>query len=119
VTRAWRFRLTQRQQLGEAIEPCQVRRQSVISSMSLLNVLARCRELSQASQDAVWSSTGVAEIGAILDRGIKLLESGAELNRDELKLLFAPTGALQETAIDNGWSDEYLLLSAEFDELME
>jgi hypothetical protein len=85
--------------------------------MSLIHVLKRCRELSQASQDAVWSATGVSEIVAILDRGIESLERGTELNRDELKLLFAPTGALQETSIDNGWPSEYRLLSAEFDSL--
>jgi hypothetical protein len=86
--------------------------------MSLSAVLTRCRELSQTSQDAVWSSTSVAEILAILDRGLEALRSGAVLNRDELKLLFAPTGALQETAMSNGWSDEYLLLAAEFDRLI-
>jgi hypothetical protein len=83
--------------------------------MSLIDVLKRCRELSEASQDAVWSSTGVTEIVAILDRGIEALERGTEVNRDELKLLFAPTGALQETSLDSGWSSEYLLLSAIFD----
>ena len=43
----------------------------------------------------------------------------AELNRDELKLLFAPTGALQETSMDNGWAGEYLLLSERFDGLID
>lgn len=89
------------------------------NSMSLIDVLKRCRELSQASQDAIWSSTGVSEIVAILDRGIESLERGCELNRDELKLLFAPTGALQETSLDNGWSEDYLSLSGTFDGLIE
>jgi hypothetical protein len=89
------------------------------SPMSLLYILKRCRALSQASQDALWSSTSVSEIVAVLDRGIESLVHGGELNRNELKLLFAPTGALQETSMDNGWSDEYLLLSAEFDRLIE
>lgn len=87
--------------------------------MPLLHVLKHCRALSQVSQDALWSSTGVSEIVAVLNRGIESLERGTELNRDELRLLFAPTGALQETAIANGWSDEYLLLSAQFDDLIE
>jgi hypothetical protein len=87
--------------------------------MSLIDVLKRCRELSQASKDAVWSSIGVTEIVAMLDLGIKALECGTEVNRDELKLLFAPTGALQETSMDNGWSSEYLLLSAMFDGLID
>jgi hypothetical protein len=32
--------------------------------------------------------------------------------------MFAPTGDLQETAMANGWSIEYLLLSAQFDSLI-
>jgi hypothetical protein len=95
------------------------RRQAFDYSMLLTDILQRCRALCQASHDAVWSSTGVSEIVAMLDRGIESIERRAELNRDELRLLFAPTGALQETSIDNGWSHEYLLLSAEFDQLME
>jgi hypothetical protein len=86
--------------------------------MTLIDVLSRCRELAQASRDATWSSSGVSVVVAILDRGIKSLALGTELNRDELKLLFAPTGALQETSMENGWSHEYLLLSAEFDRLI-
>ena len=87
--------------------------------MTLLDVLKRSRALSLVSQDALWSSAGVPEVVAILDRGIKSLERGNGLNRGELKLLFAPTGDLQETAIANGWSDEYMLLSTEFDGLIE
>jgi hypothetical protein len=87
-------------------------------SMSLIEVLKRCRELTQASQDAMWSSSGVAGIVAILDCGIHSLECGTEPNRDELRLLFAPTGDLQETSMANGWSSEYLLLTSEFDRLI-
>jgi hypothetical protein len=50
--------------------------------MSLIKVLKRCRELSLASQDAVWSSTGVSEIVAILERRIKSLERRAALKRE-------------------------------------
>jgi hypothetical protein len=60
----------------------------------------------------------ISEIVNVLDRGIKSLESKGELNREELKLMFAPTGDLQETAMANGWSIEYLLLSAQFDSLI-
>jgi hypothetical protein len=33
-----------------------------------------------------------------------------------LSFLFAPTGAIQETAIDNGWGNEYLRISEVIDE---
>jgi hypothetical protein len=83
--------------------------------MPLIDVLRRCRELASTSEDAASSATTVAQIIATLDRSIEALERGLEPDRDALCLLFAPTGALQETSIQNGWSVEYLLFSAEFD----
>ena len=86
--------------------------------MSFITALKICRELSEASEDATYCPIGTAEIVASLNRAIESLERGMEVNRDELKLLFAPTGALQETAIDNGWGDEFLSLSERFDQLI-
>lgn len=86
--------------------------------MSLISVLKRCHALSQISQDSLYSSTGVTEIVAILSRAIEGLETGSDLNLEELKLLFAPTGDLQETSMGNGWGDEYLELSSKFDTLI-
>ena len=34
----------------------------------------------------------------------------------ELEIWFAPTGPLQEMAMSNGWSDEYMKLASRFDE---
>ena len=86
--------------------------------MELLFILKRCRAWCRTSQDAPWSSLGVAEIIAILDRAITSLEREEDPDRDELRLLFAPTGPLQDTSIHNGWSDEYLQFAAAFDSLM-
>jgi len=86
--------------------------------MRLIDVLKQCCELSKASQDALYSSRGVSEIVAVLERGIEAIERGTELNREELTLLFAPTGDLQETSMANGWAEEYLSLSARFDGLI-
>lgn len=84
----------------------------------LIEVLLRCREFAKASQDAAWSSMTVSEIVGVLDRGIEAIERGMEWNRDELKMLFAPTGDLQETAIANGWDENYLSLSKRFDDVI-
>jgi hypothetical protein len=86
--------------------------------MSLIEVLAECRNLTNLSQDAPWCPVGIQEVLAVLDRGIAAIEGRSEVNRDELKLVFAPTGALQDTAIANGWGDEYLSLAARFDTLI-
>ena len=33
------------------------------------------------------------------------------VNREKLNYFFAPTGSLQDTAIDNGWGQEFLYLA--------
>jgi hypothetical protein len=50
-------------------------------------------------------------------RDLKALENGDLARLDKLKNYFLPTGTFQEVAISNGWSDEYLELSEEFDRL--
>jgi hypothetical protein len=60
----------------------------------------------------------ISNIVDILSRGIELLEESIEPNSDELELLYAPTGALQETSMENGWVNEYLVLSEAFDRLI-
>ena len=86
--------------------------------MTLSAVLKRCRSLSETSRDAVYASMGVSQIVEVLSREIESLERRTRPRCAELKLLFAPTGALQDTSIANGWAEEYLLLAARFDTLI-
>ncbi|WP_346866651.1 MULTISPECIES: hypothetical protein [unclassified Clostridium] len=46
-----------------------------------------------------------------LDVYIAKLKSNDLSCKKEISLLFAPTGDLQEIAIDSGWSDEYIKLA--------
>ena len=87
-------------------------------SESLLRILARCRELCANSDDSDWSCMDVPDILKSLDAGLSAVSVDARPDVDELTLLFLPTGPLQETSMSNGWSDEFLTLSAEFDNLI-
>jgi predicted aconitase len=87
--------------------------------MTRIEVLQRCLELTRASHDSDWSCLNAQEIAAILEQEINVLQNGFKADRDELKMLFAPTGPLQETAMANNWSNEYLELSKVFDELID
>ena len=66
----------------------------------------------------MYASMSTLEITAAIGRGLEAVERGTRLKREELTLLFAPTGDLQETAIANGWGDEYCRLAAKFDVLI-
>jgi hypothetical protein len=59
----------------------------------------------------------VAEVSAVLQAIQVQFEQTDDLNKTKLSLLFAPTGPLQEIAIDNGWGAEFLLLAAEVDKI--
>ena len=47
------------------------------------------------------------------------LEEYSPAHLEHLKLLFAPTGSLQELSIIGGWAEEYLRLAAEMDRIFQ
>ena len=82
----------------------------------LTAVLLEIRNLLQASAESDWAALKPAEVIAILDREIGVLETtGRVHNLLELKSLFAPTAEIQEISMASGWSERYLELSSRFD----
>jgi hypothetical protein len=66
----------------------------------------------------MYASSSVSEVLAVLDRGILALKSDSMPDCRKLTLLFAPTGNLQEMSMENEWAQDYLALSARFDDLI-
>ena len=60
-----------------------------------------------------------AEIGMDLGIVAEQLQNGERIDKQYLKDLFAPNAPIQECAMANDWSDEYLRLSNEFDVLIK
>jgi hypothetical protein len=85
----------------------------------LIQVLTQCRNMVADSHDSLFSGDNEEQIGGVLDQAIKALKSGKGPNHRKLTELFRPTGALQETAQDNGWDREYLTLAREFARLIK
>lgn len=46
----------------------------------------------------------------------KIIRNDASVIND-LKILIAPTGSLQEISIDNGWGDDFIEISSRLDKL--
>lgn len=84
----------------------------------LAAVLKECLGHLQASEDSMYAGQGAADLAATLRGAIARLKRGEPINKGELKLLFAPTGALQDTSIDNGWGDQYVALGTRFDSVI-
>ena len=53
-----------------------------------------------------------------LDQIIAAVETG-EIDSLRIRVLFAPTGDMQEASLDGGWPDEFLSLSAQVDAALE
>ena len=54
-----------------------------------------------------------------LDRAIEQIRAHDYSCSQNLSLIFAPTGNLQELAISSGWHDIYMELSSRFDEVIK
>jgi hypothetical protein len=85
------------------------------TNAALLAVLADVRAyLARPGNDFSWSSFG--DVTAALEEIDELAARvrGGEVPFD-LRVLFAPTGPIQEVALSSGWGDEFLLLADRFD----
>ena len=84
----------------------------------LITVLKEARALlAMESNDFLWSSwrdqnQAIAEIDSI----ITALENGSV---PDIRVLFAPTGPIQEVSLSSGWGSEFLELAAQFDKEYE
>ncbi|MEU8139322.1 hypothetical protein [Streptodolium elevatio] len=87
--------------------------------MELTQVLARMRELmALPGNDFGWSSWNDAA-EALAEFDALAAEVGAGGRPAGMRLLFLPTGPLQELSISSGWGNDYLYLAARFDEAFQ
>lgn len=84
---------------------------------SLTEVLRDTRKyLALANNDFAWSSwedasAALQEIDGIIAR----LDSGSLPPLSSLRVLFLPTGPIQEVSLSSGWGQEFLRLADRFD----
>ncbi len=83
-----------------------------------MELLERTKESIEASEELSWEGLSSAEMVMDLSIAIEKLEGGDSIDRNHLRMLFSPTGPLQEMAITSGWSDEYVELLGCFDGLI-
>ena len=89
-----------------------------INMFGLIKVLRKTRKFLALPDNCFlwsqWPDTNAAL--AEIDKVIAHLEMGIILNKQELVLLFAPTGQIQEVSISSGWAEEFLALAERFDD---
>jgi len=87
----------------------------------LAEVLHQTRELlARPGSDFSWSHWNNQEDALReIDSFARQFEVGDLSRRQELELLFAPTGSLQEVSMNSGWGEEYHMLAEKFDSLIK
>lgn len=88
------------------------------SKKSLIELLNKVKGLLFEHDNMSFDGLSPAEIGMDLGIVIEQLHNGEGIDKEYLKALFAPIAPIQECAMANDWSDEYLELSTKFDQLI-
>jgi hypothetical protein len=70
------------------------------------------------SQVSNWSPMPVEEIIRRLEAELTKAQNAKPMDVNLLERLFAPTGAIQEISIENGWGARFLRLSEAVDEFI-
>ena len=86
-----------------------------MTNAQIVALLRETADLVSASEASLWSSRRPSEVAKTLEGEIAEITAGRHPNSLELRVLFAPTGAIQEIALANGWSERYMQLASGFD----
>ena len=77
----------------------------------LISALEETVTLMRKSQSSEWANMPVPEIIEKLETEITNARNSQTFDSNLLGSLFAPTGAIQETSIANGWENEFLRIA--------
>jgi len=88
-----------------------------LKRQALLQVLRDTRALlARPENNFDWSSWGSVEAALReMDALIECVCNGAEPDAQQLAVLFAPTGPIQEVSLSSGWADTFLTLAERLD----
>ena len=84
----------------------------------LISALEETISYLRESQASAWSSIPVEEIIRRLEAEINKARNAKPVDVILLDRLFAPTGVIQETSIDNGWGTKFLHISEVVDQFI-
>jgi len=84
---------------------------TVVKIEQLISALDETITLLRKSQSSIWMNMPVEEIIQNLESEIAKAKDIQSIDSELLGLLFAPTGPIQEAAIANGWTEDYLKMT--------
>ena len=93
---------------------------SIADGRELLRIVRETRRLlALPGNDFLWCDwENEAQALAEIDSLLPALQANDPPALERMKVIFAPTGPLQEVSVTSGWSQEYLALAERFDRLV-
>lgn len=82
---------------------------------SLKEILIKTVELLSKSGESDWIPLTPKEVVKNLETQLEKLENNEKTDRLLLEMEFTPTSTIQEISMTNGWSNEHIKLSSNFD----
>ncbi|MDR2151534.1 MAG: hypothetical protein LBO72_01825 [Helicobacteraceae bacterium] len=82
-------------------------------------LLQKALDFLNKSKQSDWAETPLEEQKTMIAKAIDALKNNQPIDKEALKVEFAPIGSLQETAVSNRWGEEYITLAEEFEELID
>jgi hypothetical protein len=79
--------------------------------VTIIEALRRTVELVQSSEGSGQAGDRANRLAQEIRDVIAALEAGSPVDRWNLRVLFAPTGPVQDASLANGWGDEFLSLA--------
>lgn len=83
---------------------------------ALAEILEQTIEHLAKSEASDWDPLTPSEVIRDIARANEAIANGRSIDKNTLKLHFAPTSSIQEIAMSNGWTNEYLKLAEQFDQ---
>ena len=77
----------------------------------LISALEETISYLRKSESSSWASMPIEELIRRLEAEVTKARNAKPVDVNLLERLFAPTGVLQETSIDNGWATKFLRIS--------
>ena len=87
-----------------------------VEEEKLVSALEETISYLQESEPSGWASIPLEDLIRRLEAEITKARNARPVDVNFLERLFAPTGALPETSIDNGWGTKFLRISEIVDE---
>ncbi|MDR3197475.1 MAG: hypothetical protein LBU34_06345 [Planctomycetaceae bacterium] len=70
------------------------------------------------SRDSAYAYDTVEDIKNIVNDIINEINDNKTINKEKIEFLFVPTGSLQDTSIDNGWGEKFLVIANKIEKMI-